>query len=73
MWYAGALKATAGRGLQPAIDFLIENDGKPIPEASNMMEVDQAKAGDADEDEDMKLAIQMSQGGADQEAKVYTR
>jgi hypothetical protein len=64
------LKATAGRGLQPAMDFILENEGKPVPDASNVMERDQPKGEDGDEDEDMRLAISMSQGGADQEAKV---
>ncbi|EIW59780.1 uncharacterized protein TRAVEDRAFT_28791 [Trametes versicolor FP-101664 SS1] len=31
-----ALKATGNRGLQPAMDFLIENDGKPIPDLSSV-------------------------------------
>ncbi|KAL4249933.1 Ubiquitin-related domain-containing protein [Abortiporus biennis] len=31
-----ALKATGGRGLQPAMDFLFENDGKPIPDLSTV-------------------------------------
>ncbi|OCH87525.1 hypothetical protein OBBRIDRAFT_796127 [Obba rivulosa] len=29
-----ALKATGGRGLQPAMDFLLENEGKPVPDLS---------------------------------------
>lgn len=28
---SGALKATGGRGLQPALDFLFENESKPTP------------------------------------------
>ena len=32
----GALKATGGRGLQPAMDFLIENEGKPVPDPSTV-------------------------------------
>jgi hypothetical protein len=52
------------------MDFILENEGKPVPDASNVMERDQPKGEDGDEDEDMRLAISMSQGGADQEAKV---
>ncbi|CAG7847484.1 SubName: Full=Uncharacterized protein {ECO:0000313/EMBL:CCA75372.1} [Serendipita indica DSM 11827] len=60
-----ALKATAGRGLQPAMDHILENEGKPIPETVTSTGED-AK-GNNDEDEDMKLALSMSQEG--QEAK----
>ncbi|KAI0675571.1 ubiquitin-related domain-containing protein [Trametes maxima] len=31
-----ALKATGNRGLQPAMDFIIENEGKPIPDLSSV-------------------------------------
>ncbi|KAI0714153.1 ubiquitin-related domain-containing protein [Cerioporus squamosus] len=31
-----ALKATGNRGLQPAMDHLIENEGKPIPDLSSV-------------------------------------
>ncbi|KAH9926984.1 ubiquitin-related domain-containing protein [Fomitopsis serialis] len=31
-----AIKATNGRGLQPAMDFLLENDGKPVPDLSSI-------------------------------------
>ena len=34
--YAGALKATGNRGLQPAMDHLVENEGKPIPDLSSV-------------------------------------
>ncbi|KAF7345347.1 hypothetical protein MVEN_01552300 [Mycena venus] len=33
-----ALKATGNRGLQPAMDFLFENEGKPIPDLSSVTE-----------------------------------
>ena len=32
----GALKATGNRGLQPAMDHLIENEGKPVPDLSSV-------------------------------------
>ncbi|KAG8754965.1 hypothetical protein FRC14_004474 [Serendipita sp. 396] len=63
-----ALKATAGRGLQPAMDHILENEGKPIPDNTSTQS-DQPKGEDVDEDEDMKLALSMSQEGG-QEAKV---
>lgn len=30
------MKATNGRGLQPAMDFLFENEGKPIPDPTTL-------------------------------------
>ncbi|KAI8996496.1 ubiquitin-related domain-containing protein [Trametes punicea] len=53
-----ALKATGNRGLQPAMDFILENEGKPVPDLSS---VSSSSAGSApvpsggepmDEDED---------------------
>ena len=32
--YLGALRATNNRGLQPAMDHIIENEGKPVPDPS---------------------------------------
>ncbi|KAG8835597.1 hypothetical protein FRC17_002189 [Serendipita sp. 399] len=65
--WSGALKATAGRGLQPAMDHILENEGKPIPDTISA-QGGQPKGDDVDEDEDMKLALSMSQEG-EQEAK----
>lgn len=31
-----AIKATGGRGLQPAMDFILENEGKPVPDLSSV-------------------------------------
>ncbi|KAI0358218.1 hypothetical protein OH77DRAFT_1421525 [Trametes cingulata] len=31
-----ALKATGNRGLQPAMDFILENEGKPVPDLSSV-------------------------------------
>lgn len=48
-----ALKATGNRGLQPAMDFLIENDGKPVPDLSSVSTSSSSRpAGDAPTDED---------------------
>ncbi|KAI1790270.1 ubiquitin-related domain-containing protein [Ganoderma leucocontextum] len=33
-----ALKATGNRGLQPAMDHIIENEGKPVPDLSSVSE-----------------------------------
>ena len=32
----GAIKATGGRGLQPAMDHILENEGKPVPDLSSV-------------------------------------
>lgn len=49
------------------MDFLLENDGKPIPDSSATMGIDSGskdtgKEGGDDDDDDIKLALQMSQG-----------
>ncbi|KAG8901873.1 hypothetical protein FRB99_005029 [Tulasnella sp. 403] len=63
-----ALKATSGRGLQPALDFLFENESKPVPDLSTDAEVkgSNAPTGGADapmeEDDDEAAAIRASLG-----------
>ncbi|KAG9003594.1 hypothetical protein FRB93_011012 [Tulasnella sp. JGI-2019a] len=57
-----ALKATGGRGLQPALDFLFENDGKPIPsDLSGVQEQktqsNAARTGAGEEDDEDAAAI----------------
>ncbi|KAJ7885982.1 ubiquitin-related domain-containing protein [Mycena leptocephala] len=50
-----ALKATGNRGLQPAMDFLFEHEGQPIPDLSAITESTSRPARDAmdvDDDED---------------------
>ncbi|KAJ7355800.1 ubiquitin-related domain-containing protein [Mycena albidolilacea] len=48
-----ALKATGNRGLQPAMDFLFENEGKEIPDLSSVSESTSRPARDAmDVDDD---------------------
>lgn len=52
----GALKATAGRGLQPAMDHILEHEGDPVPDlsATSSSSSAPAAAGGADDpmDED---------------------
>lgn len=66
----GALKATGNKGLQPAMDHVLANQDKPVPDAvSTLAPVAPAADGGEDvDDEDMKAAIALSQDGA--EAKV---
>ncbi|KAK6978132.1 ubiquitin-related domain-containing protein [Favolaschia claudopus] len=51
-----ALKATGNRGLQPAMDFLFENEGKEIPDLSSVSESTSSRppqdAMDVDDEED---------------------
>jgi len=75
--YPGALKATNNRGLQPAMDHLIENEGKTVPDPSSVSsaEVSIQPFGDPmDEDEDLEaLRAVYGTGGSGQaeaEAKV---
>ncbi|KAF8166638.1 DNA-binding protein [Mycena galopus ATCC 62051] len=52
-----ALKATGNRGLQPAMDFLFENEGKEIPDLSSVSESTSRPARDAmDVDDDAEDA-----------------
>jgi hypothetical protein len=62
--YTGALKATNNAGLQPAMDHILENDGKPVPELGSIAAAQPAAApGGGDDDEDMEL-LQAKFGGA---------
>jgi hypothetical protein len=63
--YAGALKATQNRGLQPAIDHLVEHESQSIPDGgpgatkSSGAEVISV---DDDEEEALKAALDLSKG-----------
>ena len=55
----GALKATGNRGLQPAMDYILEHEGQPVPDlgvvsesASSSTGVGAGAAMDVDDDED---------------------
>ena len=59
--YAGALKATGNRGLQPAMDHVIENEGKPVPDMQGVSESKGPAPMDVDdEDEDAKMAADLA-------------
>lgn len=48
-----ALKATGNRGLQPAMDHIIEHEGQPVPELSGVNESTNSRVPmDVDDDED---------------------
>ncbi|KAJ8093014.1 hypothetical protein PM082_011335 [Marasmius tenuissimus] len=70
-----ALKSTGNRGLQPAMDHILENEGKPVPSLDSVSEASRPSASggamDVDEDdEDAEfLRNQMGAGAVDQEAK----
>ena len=83
---AGALKATNNRGLQPAMDHLIENEGNPVPDLSSVSSAAAstrpAGGGDPmDEDDDLEALRAVygpGAGGSDSaqvggEAKVRSR
>ncbi|EAU90430.1 DNA-binding protein [Coprinopsis cinerea okayama7 len=55
-----ALKATGNRGLQPAMDHILENEGKPVPELGDVKESTggSSNAMDVDEDEEDREALE---------------
>lgn len=69
----GALKATGNRGLQPAMDHILEHEGEEVPDLGAVSEQSSRPAAmDVDEDdEDVEAlkALGALQGGA-VEAKV---
>lgn len=70
----GALKATGNRGLQPAMDHILEHEGQPIPDLGGVSEHASSSAMDVDnEDEDTEalrsLGVAVGNGNA-VEAKV---
>jgi len=59
-----ALKATNNAGLQPAMDHILENDGKPVPESGSVAAAQPGgPPGNGEDDEDMEL-LQAKFGGA---------
>ncbi|EUC59706.1 UBX domain protein [Rhizoctonia solani AG-3 Rhs1AP] len=64
-----ALKATNNAGLQPAMDHILENDGKPVPELSNVTSANVPPPQADDDDEDMGGAAVSSSGGTAQSIK----
>lgn len=77
----GALKATGNRGLQPAMDHILEHEGQPVPDISGVSESKgSSSAMDVDEDDDdietlkglgvVKGAAAGSSSGVEVEAKV---
>ena len=74
--YSGALKATANRGLQPAMDHILEHEGEDVPDLAGVNE-QPAGRGPMDVDEDDEDAEALKSLGALQgnavEAKVCIR
>ncbi|KAG6829151.1 hypothetical protein H0H92_005556 [Tricholoma furcatifolium] len=70
-----ALKATGNRGLQPAMDHILENDGQPIPDLRAVSESSKTRndAMDVDEDDEDADALRALGAGANAvEAKLKT-
>ncbi|KAI0091558.1 ubiquitin-related domain-containing protein [Irpex rosettiformis] len=61
-----ALKATGGRGLQPAMDFLVENENKPVPDLGSVTSAAPTTStpagGDMDVDDDEVEALKAIYG-----------
>lgn len=72
--HPGALKATGNRGLQPAMDHILEHDGQSVPELSAVSERSTGGSApmDVDDDEDMEALTNLGvlKASADAEAKV---
>lgn len=84
----GAIKATNGRGLQPAMDHILENEGKPVPDLSSVSSsttgTSRTGGSEDEDDEDVEAlkavyghkggaAAQAAAAAADVEAKVRVR
>jgi hypothetical protein len=72
----GALKATGNRGLQPAMDHILEHEAQPVPDLGGVTETSSAGARDAmdvDDDEDAEAlkSLGIAASGA-VEAKVFS-
>jgi len=78
----GALKATGNRGLQPAMDHILQHESDPVPDLGSVSEQRGSRPAAADEmdadgdDEDMEALRQLGvnvppgAGSAADEAKV---
>jgi len=72
---AGAIKATGGAGLQPAMDHILANEGSSVPDLSSVSSSGPARArgDDDDDDEDGDASRAIIAAGGDptaQEARV---
>ncbi|KAH7335267.1 ubiquitin-related domain-containing protein [Rhizoctonia solani] len=57
-----ALKATNNAGLQPAMDHILENEGKPVPDLSSVTSASAPPPQGGEDDEDME-ALRAQYGG----------
>lgn len=64
MLHVGALKATNNAGLQPAMDHILENDGKPVPDLGSVTTAPPSAPPAADEDDEDLAALRAQYGGA---------
>ena len=60
----GALKATNNAGLQPAMDHILENDGKPVPDLGSITAAPPSAPPAAEEDDEDLAALRAQYGGA---------
>lgn len=60
------MRATNGRGLQPAMDHILENEGKPVPDPSSQAapSAPSGSAMDVDEDDEDAEALKAVYGGS---------
>jgi hypothetical protein len=69
--FSGALKATSNRGLQPAMDHILEHENDPVPELSSISESSASRPTDAlDVDEDDEaMAARLAAEGAEAQVR----
>lgn len=60
----GALKATGNRGLQPAMDHILEHEGEAVPDLSGVSEQAGSRSAPMDVDEDDEDAEALKSLGA---------
>ena len=75
---AGALKATSNRGLQPAMDHILENEGNPVPDISAVTSSSSGPGtgtagGDEDDDDAEALQAVYGAGGGSVDAQAKVR
>jgi len=58
-----ALKATNNAGLQPAMDHILENDGKPVPDLGSVTTAPSSVPPAAEEDDEDLAALRAQYGG----------
>ena len=70
--FTGAIKASGGSGLQPAMDHIFENEGKPVPDLNAAGELSEPLSSQTLDEEDLgaKSTATATVNATQAEAKV---